>query len=49
VNSLALGEDRVDEVGENAGFYERASGEEVVGYYAEVADGPPSSPVDIGV
>jgi hypothetical protein len=39
VSSLALGEDRVDEVGENAGFYERASGEEVVGYYAEVVDG----------
>ena len=29
VNSLALGEDRIDEAGENAGFYERATGEEV--------------------
>ncbi len=27
VNSLALGEDRIDEVGENAGYYERATGE----------------------
>jgi NAD(P)-binding Rossmann-like domain len=35
VNSLALGEDRVDRVGENAGFYERASGEDVVRYFAE--------------
>ncbi len=37
VNSLALGEDRVDRVGENAGYYERATGEEVLGYFAEVA------------
>jgi hypothetical protein len=37
VNSLALGEDRIDEVGENAGYYERATGEEVRGYFAEVA------------
>lgn len=29
VGSLPLGEDRVDEVGENAGYYERATGEEV--------------------
>src|SRR5271170_4890251 len=29
VNSLALGEDRIDEVGENAGYYERATGDEV--------------------
>ena len=31
VNSLALGEDRIDRVGENAGYYERATGEEVAG------------------
>jgi cation diffusion facilitator CzcD-associated flavoprotein CzcO len=37
VNSLALGEDRVDQDGENAGYYERATGEEVFGYFAEVA------------
>ena len=35
VNSLALGEDRIDEVGENAGYYERATGEEVVEHFAE--------------
>ena len=29
VNSLALGEDRIDASGENAGYYERATGEEV--------------------
>jgi hypothetical protein len=37
VNSLPLGEDRIDESGENAGFYERATGEEVRDYFAEVA------------
>jgi hypothetical protein len=37
VNSLALGEDRIDQVGENAGYYERATGEEVCDYFAEVA------------
>ena len=37
VNSLALGDDRIDEVGTNAGFYERATGEEVRRYFAEVA------------
>ena len=37
VNSLALGEDRIDEVGENAGYYERATGEEVCGHFAEAA------------
>ena len=37
VNSLALGEDRIDESGENAGYYERATGEEVCGYFAEAA------------
>ena len=37
VNSLALGEDRIDQIGENAGFYERASGEEVCEHLAEAA------------
>jgi len=37
VNSLALGEDRIDQVGENAGFYERATGDEVFEYFAEAA------------
>lgn len=37
VNSLRLGDDRIDEQGENAGFYERATGSKVCGYFAEVA------------
>jgi cation diffusion facilitator CzcD-associated flavoprotein CzcO len=37
VNSLALGEDRIDEVGENAGYYERATGEDVCEYFARAA------------
>lgn len=37
VSSLPLGEDRVDEVGENAGYYERATGAEVREYFATVA------------
>jgi NAD(P)-binding Rossmann-like domain len=37
VNSLSLGEDRIDHVGENAGYYERASGVEVCDYFAEAA------------
>jgi NAD(P)-binding Rossmann-like domain len=37
VSSLALGEDRVDQVGENAGYYERATGDEVFEYFAEAA------------
>ncbi len=37
VNSLALGRDRIDQAGENAGYYERATGEEVSGYLAEAA------------
>jgi hypothetical protein len=37
VNSLPLGEDRVDQVGENAGYYERATGDEVFEYFAEAA------------
>ena len=38
VNSLALGEDRIDEAGENAGYYERARGSEVRDYFAEAAE-----------
>ena len=37
VNSLPLGEDRIDQVGENAGYYERATGEEVRDYFALAA------------
>ena len=37
VNSLTLGEDRIDQSGENAGCYERATGAEVRDYFAEVA------------
>jgi putative NAD(P)-binding protein len=37
VDSLPLGEDRVDEDGENAGFYERATGEQVREHFAEAA------------
>jgi NAD(P)-binding Rossmann-like domain len=37
VGSLPLGGDRIDETGENAGFYERATGEEVRGHFAEAA------------
>lgn len=37
VGSLPLGEDRIDRDGENAGYYERATGEEVRAYFAEVA------------
>ena len=37
VNSLPLGKDRIDQSGENAGFYERATGAEVRDYFAEVA------------
>lgn len=38
VNSLALGQDRIDRTGENAGFYERAKGEDVREYFATVAE-----------
>jgi NAD(P)-binding Rossmann-like domain len=37
VNSLALGGDQIDQCGENAGYYERATGEEVCAYVADVA------------
>lgn len=38
VNSLALGDDRIDGTGENAGFYERATGKDVREYFGEVAE-----------
>ena len=38
VESMALGSDRIDEHGPNAGFYERASAPEICGYYARVLD-----------
>ncbi len=36
VNSTPLGQDRVDLAGRDAGFYERASGTEICGYYDEI-------------
>jgi len=36
VNSTALGQDRVERDGRDAGFYERARGTEVCGYYDEI-------------
>jgi hypothetical protein len=38
VGSLPLGEDRVDDAGENAGFYERATGEEVRAHFEQAAE-----------
>lgn len=38
VDSLPLGQDRIDREGENAGFYERATGAEVRGYFEAVAE-----------
>ena len=38
MNSLPLGRDRVDVVGENAGYYERASGTEVREYFAAAVE-----------
>ena len=38
VSSLPLGEDRIDHVGENAGFYERATGDDVCDYFARAAE-----------
>ena len=38
VNSLPLGEDRIDQAGENAGYYERATGGEVREYFAAAAE-----------
>jgi cation diffusion facilitator CzcD-associated flavoprotein CzcO len=37
VSSLALGEDRIDQAGENAGYYERATGGEVREHFVEAA------------
>ncbi len=37
VNSLAFGEDRIDQTGENAGYYERATGDEVCEHFAAAA------------
>jgi hypothetical protein len=37
VSSLALGEDRIEQAGENTGFYERATGGEVREHFAEAA------------
>ena len=37
VNSLSLGEDRVDRVGENTGYYERATGAELRDHFAGAA------------
>lgn len=37
VGSLPLGADRIDSTGENAGFYERATGREVMEHFAEAA------------
>src|SRR5262249_58563685 len=36
VNSTPLGRDRVESGGRDAGFYERASGTEICGYYDEI-------------
>jgi hypothetical protein len=36
VNSLSLGQDRIEPTGRDAGFYERASGAEICGYYDDV-------------
>ncbi len=38
VNSLPLGEDRIDRAGENAGYYERATGVAVCEYFAAAAE-----------
>jgi hypothetical protein len=37
VSSLPLGRGRIDETGENAGYYERATGEEVRDHFSEAA------------
>ncbi|MDP1818880.1 MAG: NAD(P)-binding protein [Acidimicrobiales bacterium] len=48
VPSCSLGEDRIDETGPNAGFYERATAAEVCHYFQEVMDETflPSGQVD---
>ena len=39
VESRPLGNDRIDEHGPNAGFYERATADEICDYYSRVLDG----------
>jgi hypothetical protein len=36
VNSTSLGQDRIDAAGRDAGFYERAAGTEICGYYDDI-------------
>lgn len=38
VNSRVLGTDSIDEVGPNAGFYERATGAEICDYFQRVLE-----------
>src|SRR6266850_150187 len=38
VNSRSLGSDRIDESGENAGMYERATAPQICDYYARVLE-----------
>jgi hypothetical protein len=38
VDSLPLGEDRIDRDGDNAGYYERATGSEVRAYFEQVSE-----------
>ncbi|MEL6984244.1 MAG: NAD(P)-binding protein, partial [Actinomycetota bacterium] len=38
VNSRPLGHDRIDTSGSNAGFYERATADEICDYYQRVLD-----------
>lgn len=40
VNSTPLGRNRIDEVGPNAGFYERASAPEICDYFGRVLEQP---------
>ena len=42
VESRSLGNNRIDEHGPNAGFYERASGPEICDYYLRVLDEQPA-------
>jgi hypothetical protein len=39
VNSRILGDDRMDESGENAGYYQRATAGEICDYFVQVLDG----------
>ena len=39
VNSRNLGEDRIDDTGPNAGFYERATAAEICHYFQAVLNG----------